>query len=158
MRLKWFVWGACWGLHALVWADGHVGMPAKVLPAYVQECAACHQAYPPALLPGPSWNRIMTGLSQHYGVDAALSSVQVQEIGQWLQSHAGQGRKIRAAPPQDRITRADWFLREHRKVAAAVWQLPEVRSPSQCVACHTHAEQGRFEERELRSPAGLRLR
>lgn len=130
--------------------------PAQALPAYGQECAACHVAYPPAMLPAESWQRIMADLSRHYGADASLDADQVQVIGSWLKGQAGTYRKVRSAPPQDRITRSDWFVREHREVAPEVWRLASVKSPAQCSACHTQADQGRFNERGLRVPAGMK--
>lgn len=152
IKLLWLAWlcgraGANAGDHNL--------QPSQVLPLYGQECAACHLAYPPALLPSDSWQRIMGGLARHYGTDASLEAAQVQAIGQWLQGQAGTYKKLRTAPEQDRITRSDWFVREHRQVPAAVWQLASVQSPAQCAACHTRAEQGSFRERELQSPAGM---
>lgn len=157
-HVNWTVWvlGLGLGLSVAAHADGErQWLPAKLLPLYVQECAACHLAYPPALLPAPSWQRIMAGLSRHYGADASLEPEQVQAIGQWLQTQAGGYKKVRGAPPQDRITRSDWFLREHREVPGSVWHLPSVRSPAQCAACHSQAEQGRYGERSLRRPAGM---
>lgn len=151
-----------WSWFALFCAAGvaHAGseklQPAQALPMYGQECAACHVAYPPALLPADSWARIMGGLSQHYGVDASLDAAQVQTIGQWLQLQAGTYKKVRSQPPQDRITRSDWFVREHRQVAPKVWRLASVQSPAQCSSCHTQAEQGRFGERGLQPPEGMR--
>jgi mono/diheme cytochrome c family protein len=139
-------------------ADGGVPMPAKALPAYAQECAACHLAYPPGLLPAASWNRVMAGLSNHYGADASLDARQVQDISAWLQANAGTYKKARNEPPQDRITRASWFVREHREVPPEVWKLPSVKSASQCAACHTGAEQGRLDEHALRAPAGMKGR
>jgi hypothetical protein len=61
-------------------------------------------------------------------------------------------------PPQDRITRSAWFERQHRKVDPAVWKLPSVKSAAQCAACHGGAEQGRFGDDELITPAGLSQR
>jgi hypothetical protein len=55
------------------YADG-TRMPAKVLPSYTAECAACHTAYPAGMLPAQSWQRIMKGLDQHYGSDASLDA------------------------------------------------------------------------------------
>ena len=40
-------------------------MPSNVLPAYKNECASCHMAYPPAMLSKPSWQRIMGSLDKH---------------------------------------------------------------------------------------------
>lgn len=59
------------------------------LPRYTQECGACHLAYPPGLLPAPSWKRLMGGLTQHFGTDASLDAASAREISTWLQDHAG---------------------------------------------------------------------
>ena len=136
-------------------ADRGREMPLNVPPVYQQECAACHLAYPPGLLPAISWQRVMGGLDHHYGTDAGLEPAQVQDIGRWLNANAGTYKRVREAPPEDRITRSSWFERKHRKIEAAVWKLPSVKSAAQCAACHTGAEQGRFEDDNLRMPAGL---
>jgi len=134
-----------------VWADGPT-LPAQVLPLYKQECAACHTPYPPGLLPSASWRRIMGGLERHYGTDASLEAAQVQQINTWLTTHAGTFKRVRDEPPEDRITRSAWFVREHREVEAAVWKRKSVQSAAQCSACHSQADAGRFGERELRIP------
>jgi len=133
-------------------------MPAGAPPAYAQECAACHVAYPPSLLPARSWQRIMSGLGQHYGTDASLDAATVQQLGSWLQAHAGTGRRMADAPPQDRITRSAWFLRQHDEIEPSVWKLPSVKSAANCLACHAGADKGQFDEDRLRLPAGLDAR
>lgn len=139
---------------APAFADGP-RMPLRVPPAYTQECGACHTAYPPALLPARSWQRLMGGLDQHFGTDAALDTRTVAELSGWLQQHAGTARRVAEEPPQDRITRSAWFERKHRHVEPAVWKLPSVRSAAQCAACHRGADQGRFDDDGLITPAGL---
>ncbi|MFM2054385.1 MAG: hypothetical protein RL456_2422 [Pseudomonadota bacterium] len=136
-------------------ADGGRAMPRTVPPAYAQECAACHVAYPPGMLPARSWQRVMSGLDRHHGTDASLDVATAQQLGAWLQAYAGTDRRVAEEPPQDRITRAAWFERKHRKIEPAVWQLPSVRSPAQCAACHAGADLGRFDDDDLRMPAGL---
>ena len=138
-------------------ADGS-RMPAKILPSYTAECAACHTAYPPGMLPAPSWQRIMKGLDQHYGSDASLDAKTVAEIGQWLQTHAGTYKRVAEEPPQDRLTKSVWFERKHRKIEPAVWQLASVKSAANCAACHTGTEQGFFDDHHLQRPAGLSAR
>jgi len=135
-------------------ADGS-RMPAKILPSYTAECAACHTAYPPGMLPARSWQRIMKGLDQHYGSDASLDAKTVTEIGQWLQTHAGTYKRVAEEPPQDRLTRSAWFERKHRQIDKAVWQLPSVKSAANCAACHTGTERGLFDDHNLKRPAGL---
>lgn len=138
------------------WADGARRMPAAVPPAYTQECAACHTAYPPALLPARSWQRIMSGLDQHYGTDASLDAATVQQLSQWLQTHAATSSRVgEAPPPQDRITRSIWFERKHHEIEPAVWRLPSVKSAANCAACHSGADRGDFNDDRLRLPAGL---
>lgn len=139
------------------YADG-VRMPAKVLPSYTAECAACHTAYPPGMLPAQSWQRIMKGLDQHYGSDASLDAKTVAEIGQWLQTHAGTYKRVAEEPPQDRLTKSAWFERKHRKIEPAVWQLTSVKSAANCAACHTGTEQGLFDDDHLKQPVGLSVR
>ena len=134
-----------------VWADGRL-MPVQVLPVYKQECAACHMAYPPGMLPAASWQRIMLGLDKHYGSDASMAPEQVQQVSAWLKANAGTYKRVREEPPQDRITRSAWFAHKHREVDPAVWKRLSVKSAAQCEACHTQAENGNFDEHHVRIP------
>jgi Dihaem cytochrome c len=136
-------------------ADSRSLQPQQMLPQYRQECAACHQAYPPGMLPARSWNNIMSGLDRHFGTDASLDAATVVQIGQWLEGNAGTYKRVKEAPPGDRITRSAWFERKHRELDAVVWRHASVKSAANCAACHSRAEQGRFGEHELRFPAGL---
>ncbi len=143
-------WMACL-MVVSAWADGPT-MPTPILPTYKQECAACHTLYPPGMLPAASWQRVMRGLEHHYGTDASLEPAQVQQIAAWLNAHAGTYKRVREEPPEDRITRSAWFIREHREVEAAVWKRSSIKSAAQCSACHTQADVGRFDELQLRIP------
>ncbi len=136
-------------------ADSGILQPRLVLPAYQQECASCHLAYPAGLLPASSWARIMAGLDKHFGTDASLDVATTKQISAWLQTHAGTYKRVSQAPALDRITRSAWFERKHRKIVPAVWQHASVKSAANCAACHTAAAQGDFDEDRLRLPAGL---
>jgi mono/diheme cytochrome c family protein len=133
------------------WA-GSVRMPATFLNSYQQECASCHMAYPPGLLPAESWQRIMGSLERHYGTDASLDAQTAGEINQWLRANAATFKRAKEAPVDNRITRSAWFAREHREMSADVWKRASVRSPANCNACHGGADQGRFSEHEVRVP------
>ena len=149
------------GLAALAtstFADSGRAMPRIVPPAYIQECASCHTAYPPSMLPAASWRRVMSSLDRHYGSDASIEPAAAQQIGQWLNAHAGTYKRVAEEPPQDRITRSAWFGRKHRKVEPAVWQLPSVKSAASCSACHTGADRGDYDDAGLRMPEGLSAR
>jgi len=139
-------------------ADGGRLMPPNAPAAYTQECASCHLAYPPGLLPARSWQRLMGGLDKHYGSDASLGAARLQQINRWLQAHAGTYKRVREEPPQDRITRSAWFERKHRKLDPSVWQLASVKSAAHCAACHTGAERGAFDDDQLKFPEGMDAR
>ena len=128
---------------------GEHGRATALLPAYRQECSACHVAYPPGLLPPASWQRLMANLPRHFGTDASVDAGQAREIEGWLLANAS---RRPAEPPQDRITRSTWFVRKHDEVPTAAWQRAAVRSPSNCAACHAQADQGNFDEHAVRIP------
>ena len=129
-------------------------MPTQVPKASVQECASCHMAYPPGLLPAASWQRLMGGLNQHYGSDASLDAATVQQLSTWLQTHAGTYKRARAEepPPEDRITRTRWFARKHEDIAPAVYKRAAIQSAAHCMACHAGAERGDFDDDKVRIP------
>jgi hypothetical protein len=137
---------------SLAHADGHGRLAAPSLPAYQQECGACHVAYPPGLLPPASWQRIGANLSRHFGSDASLDPATAKTLTTWLVANGGTYRRVREEPPQDRITRSAWFVRKHDEVPAAAWRSPAVKSPANCNACHQQANQGDFDERRVRIP------
>jgi cytochrome c553 len=130
------------------------GARGPLLPKYVQECTACHVAYPAGYLPAPSWKRVMTGLSKHYGTDASLDAATARDISAWLAANAGTYKRVSEEPPQDRITKSAWFLRKHRdgEVPANVWKRASVGSPANCAACHLNADKGDFKEHDVRIP------
>jgi mono/diheme cytochrome c family protein len=139
-------------------ADGGRLMPRTVPEVYTQECASCHLAYPPGLLPAASWQRLMGGLDRHYGSDASLDAATRAQIDSWLRVFAGTYKRVSEPPPQDRITRSAWFERKHRQIDPSVWKLPSVKGAAQCAACHDGAERGDFDDDDLKMPAGLDAR
>jgi hypothetical protein len=116
------------------------------------ECASCHLAYPPGLLPAASWSRIMAGLDKHFGTDASLDPASQADIAAWLKSHAGTDRRTSEAPPQDRISKSSWFVGKHDEVSASTWKRASVGSPANCAACHAGAAKGDFNEHAVRIP------
>lgn len=140
------------GLHSAVFAGNENLLPATVSPKYQQECAACHLAYPPGLLPRRSWIRLMNNLESHFGTDASIDLKEVQEISVWLDANAGTYKRVRAEPKDDRLTESDWFVRKHRKIEAEVWLRDSVKSKANCAACHTQAERGNYDDDAVNIP------
>ncbi|HET7831950.1 MAG TPA: diheme cytochrome c [Gallionella sp.] len=116
------------------------------------ECGTCHVAFPPHMLPVGSWRAVMAGLEKHFGSDASLDAATSKEIGLFLETYANRRGSEPTAKPLLRITESRWFRSEHREVSSRVWSSPKVKSPANCAACHTRAEEGRFGEHDIRIP------
>ena len=147
----WFVASFVAG-HAAFAGDDRRAPATAMLPTYKQECAACHVAFPPGMLPLDSWRRLLSNLPHHYGTDASLDAATVNELAAWLSANAGTYKRVREVPPEDRITRSAWFIRKHDEVPGALWKRPAVKSATNCAACHTQADQGDFNEHTVRIP------
>lgn len=129
-------------------ADGvFAGTNAK----WKAECGSCHVAYPPQLLPAQSWQQLMNGLDRHFGTDASVDTASAAEVNAFLAKYAGNKRGI-AGETTLRVSETGWFRREHRKVDAATWKNPKVKSSANCTACHANAEAGDYSERGIRIP------
>lgn len=142
-------------LSALPVAPAHADERAArvpLTPKYQQECAACHLAYPPGMLPAASWQRLMGNLPRHFGTDASVDAGTLHELSAWLYANAGTAKRVSEAPPEDRLTRSTWFDRKHREIPAAAWKRASIGSASNCAACHRGAAQGDFDEHAVRIP------
>jgi hypothetical protein len=129
---------------------GRPVQPAQVNLKWQQECAGCHMAFQPALLPAASWRKMMTGLDKHFGADASLTPAETIEITAYLVRHASNRWTSATAPL--RITEAMWFKSKHREVSPSAWQHASVKSPANCMACHPGSDKGDFEESSVRVP------
>lgn len=137
--------------------DEHEGRMAAADPAYVEECGACHVAFPPSLLSRASWRGVMDGLNEHFGTDASLDPAVAEGIRNYLDRNAGRRETTgRDGRPLLRITESAWFQREHRPgehgMTRDVFSRQGVERASNCAACHRGAAEGRYGEREIRIP------
>lgn len=155
----------------LVWGDGDYewgerneytyksSAKAVANPVYKEECGSCHMAYPARLLPARSWQKMMSDLEDHFGDNAELDSETHQAISQYLTENSSDKRsskltrKIKASDTPLRISELSYFIHEHDEIPQKMVKgNPEVNSFSQCNACHTKAEQGSFNEHNVRIP------
>lgn len=83
----------------------------------------------------------MDGLKDHFGDDASLPADVATGIRGYLTAHAGRT----GDPEVIRITEQPWFIKEHR-YPPSVWQRPEIRAKSNCLACHPRPEQGIYDD------------
>jgi hypothetical protein len=138
-------------------------VPIVTNKTYQTECSACHFAYQPGFLPERSWLQIMTTLDDHFGENAELDAATQESITRYLQLHAADQspnrfsrsvlRSIRHVDTPLRITKTPFFEHKHREVPARmVSGNAKVRSFSNCLACHSMAEKGVFDEDSVRIP------
>jgi hypothetical protein len=130
--------------------------PSKLNTTWQQECASCHIAYAPGLLPAESWRKVMAGLDKHFGSDASLTPQENQAITTFLVNNASMppSTRARSAATPLRISETAWFQRQHdsHEIRPEVWKRASIKSPANCAACHPGAAKGDFEEDRIRIP------
>jgi hypothetical protein len=130
---------------------------------YMEECGSCHMAYSPAMLPSSSWMKLMSGLENHFGDNAELDAETENTITGLLLANSADRSDYRRARKFNssiqysdapiRISQTPYFRHEHDEIPdRMVTGNPEVKSFSQCNACHIRAEQGSFNEHDIRIP------
>jgi hypothetical protein len=129
---------------------------------YQTECGSCHFAYQPGLLPAGSWQKIMTGLDNHFGENAELNADVGKRLLAYLVSDAAdtssyrRSRKIMQSLGREqplRITQVPYFKSEHREIPARLIKGNDrVKSLSNCGVCHGSAAKGSFSEDEVEIP------
>jgi len=127
-------------------------------PVYLDECGSCHMAYPPQLLPGASWQKIMQGLEDHFGENAEIDATTGESLENYLvqassfRSYHKMFRNLGNQAPL-RITELPYFIHEHDEIPSRFIQANDkVSSLSQCNACHQAAERGQFDEDDVIIP------
>lgn len=132
---------------------------------YAEECGACHFAYPPGLLTEASWNKLLNpvALEDHFGENAELDDETLADIEAFVinnsadKSYYKRSRKITRSVANIeapmRITEVPYIKRKHHELSdAMVLNNNDVRSLSNCNACHTKAEQAVFDDDTVRVP------
>jgi len=132
-------------------------------PTYQEQCGACHFAYQPALLPSGSWRKIMARLEDHFGTDVELDDEDKKIIALYLEANAAEDswsrqavkilRSLRGETPL-RITEIPYIRHEHEDddIPAGAFERESVGSMSNCIACHTTADKGIYDDDNVRIP------
>ncbi len=122
---------------------------------YAEECGGCHLAYAPGLLPTASWDKLMTGLKDHFGDNAELDADSMAQISKYLRANSadasGYQRSRRFAykargPAPLRITELPYFKQKHREIPQRIIESKQVGNLSRCGSCHQDAAKGVFDE------------
>jgi hypothetical protein len=159
--------GACVAAMPIAGADEDHGGKPGLAPVknelYRAECGACHFAFPPGLLPARSWEKLMENLHDHFGENAELTPEDFDRVLNYLRAEAADrsdyarsqraASMIAAGDTPLRITETRYFRRLHDEVPRRVFNdNPNLKTISQCKACHTRADQNSYRENEIEIP------
>ena len=133
--------------------------------AYQEECGSCHFAYPPGLLPGKSWAKLLDdkALNEHFGENASLDADTLKDIRDYALENSAENsnfkrsRKIALATEEGaaplRIADVRYIKRKHHDIPEKMIKgNKDVKSLSYCNACHTKAEKGIFDNDTVSIP------
>jgi len=142
--------------------DHSIRMVIKQNALYKEECGSCHIAYPAALLPRKSWDKIMNNLENHFNENAEVEQGDRYKIQKYLASNSLSKNRLNSltkmlrnfpAKTPTRITKLPYFIRKHDEIPSRMVKgNPKVKSFSQCDKCHSDAERGDFEEDRVKIP------
>jgi hypothetical protein len=128
---------------------------------FKQECGACHFAYQAGLLPSGSWENILNNLPSHFGDDVSLDQKSKQIIGEYLRTNAAENssakrarkivRSLNGQTPL-RITETPYIQEKHHDLDASIFSRQSIGSFSNCIACHTRAEEGNYDDDFVKIP------
>ena len=104
---------------------------------YLENCASCHIALPPAVLPTQSWQRILQD-SQHYGVQIK-PLVDPPRLLVWNYIKISSRPLNKEEETPYRVEESRYFKAMHPKV-----KLPRPVGVSSCVSCHPSASEYNF--------------
>jgi hypothetical protein len=130
---------------------------------YAKECASCHFAFQPGLLPSRSWKKLMGDLENHFDTDASLEPEDNKKILRYLVRNSAEkftnykrSRKINNSIYRDEtpiaVSDTRYFIDKHRDIRKKLITQKEVGSLANCMACHKTADRGLYGERDINIP------
>ena len=132
-------------------------------PTYKEICGDCHFAYQPELLPSGSWEKILAGLADHNGEEIEIDQESKKIISEYLKANSAEYssakravkiiRSLRGQTPM-RITDVPYIRHKHEDddIPADAFTRKSVGSMSNCIACHTTAENGIYDDDHVGIP------
>lgn len=128
---------------------------------YEKECGACLFAYQPELLPDASWKKILTNLDDHFGESIELDDDSRKAVSGYLKSNSAEYSSAKRAvkimrslgnQALLRITDIPYIREKHHEISPNVLKLKSIGSLSNCSACHTTAENGIYDDDDVKVP------
>jgi cytochrome b len=127
---------------------------------WTKECGGCHLAYPPALLPMRSWERMMKEQSEHFGEDLSLSpnvaralldEARADRTSTWAAWKLAHSAAATESP--QRVSELGFWRRAHEALPPAAFKPPVSQGRHDCESCHLDAGSGIFQPRMIQRPA-----
>lgn len=130
---------------------------------YKKECASCHFGYAPGLLPQKSWEYIMANLQNHYGSDASLDESEHKDLLEYILANSSDKameykrsakitKSLQPGVLYESITQIPYHIKKHKDIQKWMITQKEVKSLSNCIACHKKAEQGIYGKKSIEIP------
>ena len=130
-------------------------------PVYKEECGACHFVYQPELLPSASWIQILAHLDDHFIEVVELDDDSKKIIEGYLKTNSAEYssakravkimRSLRNQVPL-RITDIPYIKEKHHELNPEIFKRESIGSFSNCIACHTTAEDGIYDDDNVKIP------
>jgi len=130
-------------------------------PTYEAECSGCHFPYQPELLPSASWMKILNQLDDHFGEVVEIDPDSKEIISDYLKSNSAENSSSGLAVKimrrlgnhvYMRITDIPYIIEEHHELNPEVFERESIGSLSNCIACHTTAERGIYDDDNVKIP------
>ena len=141
--------------------DGKENLTPVNNAAYKENCGACHFPYQPGLLPAGSWDKILSGLDDHFGEAIELNPESQKRIAEYLKENAADRssaklcvriiKSLGTMTPK-RITEVPYILKEHHEINPKVFRRESIGSFSNCSACHKAADKGIYDDDSVSIP------
>ena len=138
---------------------------------YYTECGACHNPYPPFMLPDTSWRRIQHDLKNHFGEEISprmkkgenrISLNDQTVIFNYLNKNSADKstreisvkvmQSLNGARGRKSITKIKYWKDTHANIPREVFKSQKVKRKSNCFACHKNFEKGLIEDIDIKIP------
>lgn len=128
---------------------------------YKATCGECHFAYQPELLPSASWLKILSQLNDHFGEEIEADPDTIKTISDYLKTNGAENSTAKRSVKimkclgnqvPIRITDIPYIRKKHHELDPAIVKRKSIGSLANCVACHTTAENGIYDDDDVKIP------
>jgi len=141
-------------ISSLVFGAGVKSVDNKL---YLKECSSCHFAFQPGLLPKRSWVKMMGQLENHFDTDASLTKSDNQSLLSYMIKNSSdnamnykRSKKMTYSISKNstplKISEVPYFKKKHRELSVKMINQEEVKTISNCLACHKNASFGDYDD------------